>query len=116
MANGTTASRPDQNDQLILARLLSDLVRAVVVHHQMHFKAARKIGLDLIEKPQELLMPVPPVARSQRIGGGCNPKARQIRTIAFCGRPISSAMRRVLQCVLLAGIDSSVFVTTFSIC
>jgi hypothetical protein len=41
---------------------LSDLVRAVVVHHQMHLQAARKITLNLIEKPQELLMPVSPVA------------------------------------------------------
>jgi hypothetical protein len=38
---------------------LADLVRAVVVHYQMHIKAARKIGLDLIEKPQEPLLPVP---------------------------------------------------------
>ena len=47
---------------------------------------------------------------------GCNPKACQIRTMAFCDKPVSSAIRRVLQCVLLAGIDSSVLVTTSSIC
>src|SRR6476646_1410825 len=46
---------------------------------------------------------------------GCRPKARQIRTMAFCDRPVSSAIRRVLQCVLLAGIDSNVFVMTSSI-
>jgi Protein of unknown function (DUF2934) len=41
---------------------LSDFVCAVVVHHQMHLQAARKVSLDLIEKPQELLMPMSPVA------------------------------------------------------
>jgi hypothetical protein len=41
---------------------LSAFVCAVVVHHQMHLQAARKITLDLIEKPQELLMPMSPVA------------------------------------------------------
>ena len=46
----------------------------------------------------------------------CNPKAWQIRTMAFCDRPVSAAMSRVLQCVPLAGIDSSVLVTTSSIC
>jgi hypothetical protein len=28
----------------------------------MHLKAGRKIGLDLVEKPKEPLMPLPPVA------------------------------------------------------
>src|SRR5713226_5925512 len=42
---------------------------------------------------------------------GCNPNACQIRTMAFCDRPISWAMRRVPQCVLLDGIVSSVLVT-----
>src|SRR5580693_2402615 len=41
---------------------LSDFVCAVVVHHQRHLQAARKVTLDLIEKTQELLMPVSPVA------------------------------------------------------
>ena len=45
---------------------LSYLVRAVVVHYQMHFKAAGKVAFDLIEKPKELLMPVPPIARADR--------------------------------------------------
>ena len=35
-----------------------DFVRAVVVHHQMDVKTARKIGLDLIQKPQEFLVPM----------------------------------------------------------
>src|SRR3984885_15901979 len=41
---------------------LSDSVCAVVVHHQIRLQAARKVTLDLIEKTQELLMPVSPVA------------------------------------------------------
>ena len=42
---------------------LGHLVRAVVVHHQMHFKADGEIGLDLIQEiRKELLMPMPPVA------------------------------------------------------
>jgi hypothetical protein len=32
----------------------------------MHLKAGWKIGLDFVEKPQELLMPMPPVARLAR--------------------------------------------------
>src|SRR5712692_2553891 len=48
---------------------LGDLVRAVVVHYQVHFNTGRKIGLDLIEKPQEFLMPVPPVARADGHSG-----------------------------------------------
>ncbi len=47
---------------------------------------------------------------------GCRPNACQIRTMAFCDRPVSAAIRRVLQCVLLAGIDSKVLVTTSSTC
>src|SRR5512133_1122301 len=38
-----------------------DLVCAVVVHDQMHVQLSWKISLDLGEKPQELLMPVPPI-------------------------------------------------------
>src|SRR5580658_9575498 len=57
---------------------LSDLVRAVVVHDQMHLKAARKITLDLIEKPQELLMPVSPVARADG-HSGCHIHGREQR-------------------------------------
>jgi hypothetical protein len=45
---------------------------------------------------------------------GCRPKARQMRTIAVCDRPVFCAISRVLQCVLLAGIDSSVCVMTAS--
>ena len=45
---------------------------------------------------------------------GCNPKARQMRTMAVCDRPVCLAIRRVLQCVALAGIDSKVFVITRS--
>src|SRR6516162_4149389 len=41
---------------------------------------------------------------------GCNPNACQIRTIAFCDSPVSAAMSRVLQWVLLLGISSSVLV------
>src|SRR3954453_23282877 len=40
---------------------------------------------------------------------GCNPKARQIRTMAVCDSPVLCAINRVLQCVLLAGIYSNVF-------
>src|SRR6266849_10637494 len=47
---------------------------------------------------------------------GCNPKARQIRTMAVCESPVFSAISRVLQCVLLTGMDSSVWVTTSSTC
>src|SRR5215471_19220703 len=35
---------------------------------------------------------------------GCNPNACQIRTIAFCDRPVSAAISRVLQCVLFFGL------------
>jgi hypothetical protein len=45
-----------------------------------------------------------------------SPARRQIRTMAFCVRPASWAISRVLQCVLLADIDSKVFVITSSIC
>src|SRR5438309_10216928 len=38
-----------------------------------------------------------------------------IRTIAVCDSPVLCAINRVLQCVLLAGIDSNVFVITSSI-
>src|SRR5260370_31167888 len=41
---------------------LGDLVGTVIVHHQMHVQPGGKIVLDLIEKSQELLMPVPAVA------------------------------------------------------
>ena len=36
-----------------------NLVRTVVIHHQMHVPAGGKILLDLVERPQELWMPVP---------------------------------------------------------
>jgi len=39
-----------------------------------------------------------------------------MRTIAFCVSPVSAAINRVLQCVLLAGIVSKVFVITSSTC
>jgi len=48
---------------------LCDLVGAVVVHHQVHLEAARKIGLDLVKEPQEFLMPVPPVTRADGYAG-----------------------------------------------
>src|SRR5215469_8779750 len=47
---------------------------------------------------------------------GCSPKARQIRTMAVCERPVFCAIIRVLQWVLWAGIDSSVLVITSSTC
>src|SRR3954468_17768554 len=47
---------------------------------------------------------------------GCNPNARQIRTMAVCDNPGFSAINRLLQCVLLSGIDSSVRVMTCSTC
>jgi hypothetical protein len=176
----------------------SDLVGAIVVHHQMYVQSGRKILVDFVEKSQEFLVPMPAItgadgdsrsyihSRQQRrntmplvivgLASGharrqrqnrfrpiqCldlafliqadynrtirrvqiqahnvpylfhklwvfgelevlytmryNPNARQIRTIAFCDRPVSAAMSRVLPCVPLAGIDSSVLVTTSSIC
>ena len=39
-----------------------------------------------------------------------------MRRIAFCVSPVSAAINRVLQCVLLAGIVSKVFVITPSTC
>ena len=47
---------------------------------------------------------------------GCHPKARQIRTMAFCDRHVSATISQERQCVLLVGMDSGVFVTTSSIC
>src|SRR5437660_1837835 len=45
---------------------------------------------------------------------GCNPKACQIRTMAVCDSPVFPAISRLLQWVLLSGIDSSVWVMTSS--
>src|SRR5262249_41225496 len=39
-----------------------------------------------------------------------------MRTMADCDNPAFFAISRVLQCVLLAGMDSSVLVTTASTC
>src|SRR5436305_38582 len=47
---------------------------------------------------------------------GCNPKACQIRTMAVCDSPVFPAISRLLQWVLLSGIDSSVWVMTSSTC
>src|SRR5579863_10726586 len=62
----TSAGRREVN---VIARVsrqpvsnLGDLVGTVVVHHQMHVQPGGKIVLDLVEKPQELLVPVPAVA------------------------------------------------------
>ena len=40
----------------------ADLVRTVVVHHQVNFKSRRNVGVNFVQKLQEFLMPVPPVA------------------------------------------------------
>src|SRR5215831_15258113 len=40
---------------------LRHLVRAVVVHNQMYVQPGGKMVFDVIEKPQELLMPMAPV-------------------------------------------------------
>src|SRR5215475_15585334 len=49
---------------------LGDLVRAIVVHDQMDVEPAGEVGVDIIEKPQELLMSVPPVATADRNAAG----------------------------------------------
>jgi hypothetical protein len=45
-------------------------MRAIVVHHQMNFKATGKVRIDVVEKSQELLLPVPPVALTDRHSAG----------------------------------------------
>jgi hypothetical protein len=69
----TSAGRGEVN---VIARVsrqptsnFGDLVCAVVVHHQMHVQPGGKIILDLVEKAQELLMPVSPVARADGHSG-----------------------------------------------
>jgi hypothetical protein len=56
---------------------LGDLVSSIVVHHQVHVKAAWQIRVDLVEKPQELLMPVPPVATADRHAAGTSMAANK---------------------------------------
>ena len=46
------------------------LVRAVIVHDQMNLEAGWEIGVDGVEKPQELLMAVPSVAGPDRDTAG----------------------------------------------
>ena len=41
---------------------LTHLVRAIVVHYQVNLETAGEIGVDIVEKPQEFLMPVPAIA------------------------------------------------------
>ena len=40
---------------------LADLVRAIVVHHQVDFKTAWEVRVDVVEESQKLLVPVPSV-------------------------------------------------------
>src|SRR3954466_6744599 len=37
-------------------------MRAVIIHHQVNLKPLRKIGIDVVEEAQELLMTMAPVA------------------------------------------------------
>jgi hypothetical protein len=48
---------------------LGDLVRTVVVHHQVHVYPWGELLLDPIQKPQELLMPMQAVAGADRHAG-----------------------------------------------
>ena len=64
----TPASRREMN---VIPRVprqpaaqFGDLTGAIIVHDEMHLEAAREIGLDFIEKPQEFLMTVPPITRA----------------------------------------------------
>jgi len=45
---------------------------------------------------------------------GLRPKARQIRLIADCDRPVALAIERVDQCVASDGVSSSVLTITRS--
>src|SRR5262249_47880012 len=47
-----------------------DLMRAIVVHHQMNIHACWKIPFDLVEKPKELLMPMSPITGADGHSGG----------------------------------------------
>src|SRR5215831_1115227 len=49
---------------------LRHLVGSVVIHHQVDVKAAGQIRFDVLEKSQELLMPVAPVATADRYAAG----------------------------------------------
>jgi hypothetical protein len=40
----------------------TDFMRAIIVHHQMYVHPQWKILVDLVEKLQEFLVPMPPVA------------------------------------------------------
>ena len=55
---------------------LVDLVRTVVIHDEMHVQPGGKVFFDLVEKPQELLMPVPLVASAD---SGVDPKGETTR-------------------------------------
>src|SRR5215467_10551831 len=48
---------------------LFDLVCAVVIHDEMHVQAGRKVVLNLVQKTQELLVTMPPVARADGHAG-----------------------------------------------
>src|SRR3954467_6232092 len=171
---------------------------AVIIHDQVDGKTAGKTGVDVVQKPQELLVTMPPVTvadgdsarhiqgRKQRchtmtfvimrlpgrhtgrqrknrlrtvqrldltllmdaqhdrmsrrihiqphdvphllhelrVFGELkvfhpmrlHPKACQIRTMAVCDSPVFPAISRLLQWVLLSGIDSMVWVMTSSTC
>jgi hypothetical protein len=47
-----------------------DLVSSVIVHYQVNFKAAGEIRVDLVEKLQELLMPVSSIAIADHHAAG----------------------------------------------
>ncbi len=49
---------------------LANLVRAVVVHHQVNFEAARQAGVNLVQKAKELLMPVATVTAADGDAAG----------------------------------------------
>ena len=44
------------------ARTLATLWGAVVVHYQVDLKTGGQIPIDVVEEPQEFLVPMPPVA------------------------------------------------------
>ncbi len=48
----------------------ADRVRAVVVHHPVKVECRRQVGIDLVEKSQKVLVPVPPVAGADRHSAG----------------------------------------------
>src|SRR5215467_8733394 len=58
---------------------LVDLVRTVVIHDEMHVHPRGKVFFDLVEKPQELLMPVSSVASADRDAGSYVHRRKQRR-------------------------------------